>query len=301
MGVEHRVAWFRLANLPVAAKVMLSAFLALVGLGYLIAVGNIYEHHAEADLEPGISMNDLRRVYHGIEKEVTAEVHTRLPSPMLLMVRPGGKMRKHLERGGEPAIRSLMGWLETGAKESAFAQAGSPEPGDPPPQQVIANQCIRCHNPEGVMDDVPYAPSDADEPEYALVARKATGPVGPTTQQTQVISLAPTGRAELVQITHAHILAIPVFTLIVGGLFLSTGLRPVFKAALGCLPMLALCFDFASWWLARLYEPFVYVVAGSGGVFGAAFGLQILCVFGSMWFGRTTLHAAKEGAVGAVA
>jgi len=276
----------RLTSLPASAKLMLTLFLALMGVGYLVAVLNIFEHHTEADLEPGLKLGDLQRVYHGMEKEVTAEVSTTLMSPMQRMVSPGGKMRKYLERGGDPAVRALMSWLEAGAHEDAFAKAGVPQAGDPAPQGVIAGQCIRCHNMQGDVADIPYAMDEESRPVFELVSKKAAPVLGPTTQQAQTVWLAPTGRAELVQITHAHILAIPVFTLIVGLLFFLTGIRPAIKAVLGPLPMLAICFDFASWWLARPYGPFVFFIAAAGGVFGVAFGLQILCVFGSLWFGE---------------
>jgi hypothetical protein len=98
--------------------------------------------------------------------------------------------------------------------------------------------------------------------------------------------LPPTGRTELVQITHVHILAIPVFTLIVGGLFLVTCLPGWFKAVVAPIPMLLLCADFASWWLSRSYEPFIYVIAAVGALLSLALATQIICVFGSLWFGH---------------
>ena len=55
---------FRLVDLPLPAKVTLTAFLALIGSGYLVSALNIFEHHHEADLEPGLTLDDLRRVYH---------------------------------------------------------------------------------------------------------------------------------------------------------------------------------------------------------------------------------------------
>jgi hypothetical protein len=147
------------------------------------------------------------------ERQPSVEVHTSLVSPMQRMVSPGGKMRKHLERGGAPAVRALMTWLEAGAHEDAFAKAGAPQAGDPSPQQVIASQCIHCHNMQGDVADIPYAMDEESQPVFELVSKKAAPMLGPMTQQAQTVSLAPTGRAELVQITHAHILAIPVFTL----------------------------------------------------------------------------------------
>jgi hypothetical protein len=193
-------------------------------------------------------------------------------------------MREYLDPGGEPAIRALVSWLEGGAKEEDFAKGGLVQSGDPSAKDVIAARCVECHVAGGDMEDTPYAASMDSEPEYALVAKVATPEHQPG---RELLTLAPTGLNELVHITHAHILTIPVFTLIVGVLFLMTEFGPKVKLILAPLPMLATVLDLSSWWLARFAEPFVYVIAASGAIFGAAFGLQILGVLWSMWFGGT--------------
>jgi mono/diheme cytochrome c family protein len=265
----------------VPAKIILTAFLLLVGVGYLVALFNIYEHHQDADLEPGLTIDDLRRAYHGLEKNVSGEPQAALPSPMLRMVSPGGKMRKNLEKGGEQDVRVLISWLEEGGGREKFASPGAYGAGTPSPRQVIARNCIRCHNADGGdAEDVPYAPDPDTLPDYELVSVKSRPPV---TSEAGTVYLAPMDRAELVQITHAHMLAIPVFVLIVGWLFLQTGLPERVKILLGPLPMLTLCADFASWWLARPFEPFIYVIAAAGAVFGLSYGLQILAVAYWMW------------------
>jgi len=278
-----------LRDYSVPAKVMLTAFLMLVGAGYLVALFNIYEHHQDADLEPGLTLNDLRRVYHGLETEATEEVQAVLPSPMLKMVSPGGKMRKNLEKGGQQDVETLISWLEEGGQREKFASEGAYGAGTPSPQQVIARNCIRCHHADGGdAEDVPYAPDPDTLPDFERVSAKSTPEAGPTTSEAGTVYLAPEDRAELVQITHAHMLAIPVFVLIVGWLFLQTGFPGRVKLVLGPLPMLALCADFASWWLARPFEPFIYVIAAAGAVFGLSFSLQILCTAYWMWLAPRT-------------
>jgi hypothetical protein len=282
-------SFVRLADLPLPARLLLTPFLALIGVGYFVALLNIYEHHADADLEPGLSFNDLRRVYHGLEKPVSSTTQQRNPSPMQKMTAPGGKMRPKLEKGGEAAVRALTSWLADGAKESDFSRAGVYHAGDPSVQQVIAERCITCHNAaDGVESDVPYAASSDAEPEYGLVIKEAALELGPMVTESKVMHLAPKSVADLVQITHAHILAMPVFAVLIGGLFLLTGLPERFKLLMAPLPLITMCADFASWWLARPFEPFVYVIAAAGAVFGASLGVQILCVFGSLWLGRKT-------------
>jgi len=277
----------RLANLTLPAKLLVTLFLLIVGPGYLFGTANILLQHQDADLEPGLGVDDLRRKFHGLTKQVAPKPDFTVTSTMLEQVIPGGEMREYLEKGGEPAIRSLIAWLEGGADKAEFSQAGLKQPGDPSPQAVIAAQCVECHNAEdGDMADVPFAPSRAAAPDFELVfelaqpesQRDETGP--------RTLTLAPTSVKNLVHITHAHILTMPVFTLLVGALFLMTGLGNPVKLILGPLPMLAVLTDIGSWWAARFIEPFIFVIAASGAVFGATYALQILCVLCSLWCGR---------------
>ncbi|MBC8875962.1 MAG: hypothetical protein H8E44_41590 [Planctomycetes bacterium] len=286
----------RLARLSLSAKALVSLFLLLVGLGYFAATANIYFQHQDADLEPGLTLDDLKRSFHGLEKEITPEAKVTVNSTMLEQVRPGGDMREHLDPGGEPAARALIFWLENGATEEDFAKSGLAQTGDLSAKEVIAAQCIECHNADGGdMEDVPFA-ADADSvPEFTLVAAVATPDVTIHESGPRRVTLAPIGLKKLVHVTHAHILSIPVFTLIVGVLFLMTGCGSTVKLILGPLPMLAVIADIGSWWLARFYEPFIYVIAASGAVFGATYGLQILCILASMWLGRKGDQPASAG------
>ena len=78
-------------------------------------------------------------------------------------------------------------------------------------------------------------------------------------------------------------LSIPVFTLIVSGLYLFSGPQTLARGVLAPIPMFILVLDFGSWWLAREIEAFIYVVAASGAIFGFTFGLQLLVTTISLW------------------
>ncbi|MHB8899810.1 MAG: hypothetical protein ACYC6Y_13775 [Thermoguttaceae bacterium] len=286
---------FRLSRLPLPGKLMVTLFLGLVGLGYLVGTANTVLKHQDADREPGLGIDDLRRTFHGLEKTVTPEAQVTVHSLMLEQVGPEGEMREHLEEGGEPAIRSLVGWLEGGAEEDAFGKADAGQAGDPSPQAVIKGQCIECHNSDGGdMEDLPFAASGQAEPEYGLVMAAAEPEFETRQQGPQTLKLSPISLNQLVQVTHVHVMAIPVFTLAVGMLFLLTGFADWFKLLVGPLPMLAIVLDIGSWWAARFVEPFIFVIAASGAIFGAAFALQIVCILASMWLGL----ADRKGAPG---
>ena len=125
---------YRLANLSPPAKMMITLFLALVGTGYLVATANIYMQHENADLEPGLTLDDLKRSFHGIEKEITPDAKVTVNSAMLEQVREGGDMREYLDAGGEASVHALISWLEGSASEEDFVKPALFQEGDPSAQ-----------------------------------------------------------------------------------------------------------------------------------------------------------------------
>lgn len=267
----------RLARLSVASKLLVTLFLLIIGPGYLFGVANIFIKHHDADIKRAQNpVEDLKATFQ-------REPETTVNSAMLEQVRPGGEMREHLE-DDESATRGLIAWLEAEAKEADFDKSGLLEEGDPSAKEAIASYCIYCHNSDdGDMPDVPFAETADSEPQYDLVYVSAEATI--ETEEAEVATISFKDK-RLVHITHAHILTIPVFTLLVGALFMMTGFGRVVKILLGPLPMLAVLLDIGSWWMARFSVGFIYAILAAGAVFGVAYGLQILGILCSMWFGR---------------
>lgn len=298
----------RLSTLPTAGKVLLTAFLALVGGGYLSAVANLYFQHRMKDRNPALTFDDLVLNFHGGEAGGDAEDPS-LPSAavetsiMLEMVSPGGEMRDELEDGGDPAVRTLIAWLKAGAEFESFDKPGLVEAGDPSPKDVLTDNCVDCHGPYGEREDAPFGGDDFVA-QYSLVQQYAAPPVGgttvstaeatpstePTTSGPSARRVEPQSVSHLALVTHIHMLSIPVFALIVGGLVLLTGLPRGLRGTLAVVPMVTLLFDFSSWWIARAFAPATYVIAAAGAVFGITLAVQLLVVLGSMWFGKRPLR-----------
>ena len=277
----------RLARLSPPAKLLITLLLLIIGPGYLFGMANIYFKHQNADDVPGLTVDDLRATFHGMTKTFPPEDKVIVNSTMLKNVRPGGKMRENLDKGGEPAVRGLITWLEHAAKEDEFTKPGLAQPGDPSAREIIKAHCIKCHNADGGdAEDVPYAATATSEPEYALVMAVAKPDITRQTSGVQTLVIKPMSGSKLVHVTHVHILTMPMFTFVVGVLFLMTGIPQRVKLLIGPLPMLAVLLDISGWWIARFVEPFIYVIAAAGGLFGATYAVQILCVLGSLWFGK---------------
>ncbi|MHB8970523.1 MAG: hypothetical protein ACYC3X_10425 [Pirellulaceae bacterium] len=280
---------FRLARLSLPAKLMITLLLLIIGPGYLFGTANIFFKHQNADGEPGLTVDDLRATFHGMTKTFQLDEKTIVTSAMLKQVRAGGDMREHLDKGGEPAVRGLLTWLENTAKEDEFAKPGLADPGDPSAQQIIKAQCVECHNADGGdMEEVPYAATAESEPEYKLVMVTAKPEITVQAAGLRTLVIKPISESKLVHVTHIHVLTMPIFTFVVGVLFLMTGIPQSIKLLIGPLPLLAVLLDISGWWIARYVEPFIFVIGAAGGLFGATYALQILCVLGSMWLGKKT-------------
>ncbi|GMU24158.1 MAG: hypothetical protein AMXMBFR13_42350 [Phycisphaerae bacterium] len=270
----------RLRQLPVSARLVLTCFLAMVGVGYLMAIANIYYSHRAADGDPQrMTFDDLKAVYSG----VSVEVKEGRPRPSRMQEMIDGKMREFLKTQAEYEI--LSNWLAGGATQEAFTAVA--DGANKSPHDVISERCLRCHNVEGEKGEeeaqkAPFGP-DIFAVDFDSVSKFTASKVDIASNRTTV---GPQSRERLILISHQHMLSIPLFTLITSLLVVFTGLRPRVRDVLVLVPMLTLMVDFAGWWAARQWPPAIWLIALSGPVYGVFFAAQILTAFGSMWFGR---------------
>lgn len=258
-----------LGAIPPGARVMLTAFLLIIGTGYCVAVANIYHSHQMADGKEGMTIDDVRAVYGGLK---VAEGET-VPSRMLTMI--AGAMRQYIDSDEDFTI--LVDWLKAGGTEAGLDE------GSKTPRRVLTLTCLRCHAQSAeteISRKSPFGPDDFDV-DYTMLSSFTSAGAAPAGEPIEVPPQYTIPR--LVLVTHVHMLAIPVFTLIVALLFSMTRFPAMPRAWLTPLPMLALMFDFAGWWLARVSGMFVFVLMGAGAVFGLVFALQILVELVDLW------------------
>ena len=271
-----------LPTMPAGVRVMLSTFLAIIGLGYLAAVANIYHSHQLADGKEGLSVDDIRAVYGGLS--VVRGQDAVIPSRMLTMIR--GAMRQYVN--SEEDYEILETWLKAGGSEAGLNEG----PRRKTPRRALIRNCLRCHarsTGTDISKESPFGP-DEFEVDHAMLSRLVAASV---VSAENTVELPPQYTMQrLVLVSHIHMLAIPMFTLVVALLFMMTRLPATWRALLTPLPMLALVFDFAGWWLARIAGPFAYIILLAGGVYGLVFGFQLVAVLVDLWRSR---HKAANG------
>lgn len=130
---EYGFRGFRLAHLPVSARLGITCFIALIGFGYLTSLGHLFFTYEKADGKPGLTADDLRKTLAGSREKTKMEAK----------LEPGGSMAQYLTDPGERKI--VFDWIHKGAEEGSFE----------PTQAILQKNCVKCHSPNGPMKSAP--------------------------------------------------------------------------------------------------------------------------------------------------
>jgi hypothetical protein len=236
-----------LRDLSPPARLLVTLYLLTVAAGLAAGEFNVLASHAGADGKPGLSMEDLRRVFHG------------RPGWTLLGSKvDGGSMEKHVPVPSER--RTLLAWAAGGAREEGFDAA----------RKVLDLRCVRCHSPAGEKEGSPFADAREAGARYDLVVRYA-GPDRGMSDAARATS------------THAHLLGMGTMFLALGVVFLFTDTpRPV-RAAAVAAPFAGMAIDIGSWWLSILSPAFVWAVVAGGVLVAASAAVLVARPLWEMW------------------
>jgi hypothetical protein len=234
----------RLSRLPRTAKLVISFALVTLGIGYLVAAMNLYLTYSLTDGEPGLTVMDLKRAFYGKRDNtrLAAKIH-------------GGSMEQFLPNPGDK--EKILTWIQDGASEKGYEDLVEP---------ILMQNCIRCHNPEGLQR------------------------FRPLTTYQEVMSVVKIDRGEPVglwaRVAHTHIQSLGLIFLVLGLVFSATSLGSGLKDMIVSLPFLALVVDFGCRFFAKYYPNLVYLMLVSGALLGLSFALMILFPLYEMWIKR---------------
>jgi len=133
--------------LPMSVRVLFTSVLVVFGLGYLMAMIQVWESHAGKDGDPMISGKDLMISYSGNPEGTKLE--SALRGPMSDMLPDEEK-------------KVIFEWLHNKAPQEAFEAKINP---------IIQDYCVACHNPEAN----PHLPNLTTYDGVAKVAAADTG------------------------------------------------------------------------------------------------------------------------------
>jgi hypothetical protein len=118
----HRL-YLHFQELPVSLRVLYTATLLVLGMGYFFAAIHIFASHAGRDGNPSsLSVQDLVIAYSGSKEDTRLEAALR--GPMRGMLPPD-------------EISSIIAWVRRGADQSEYKKAIRP---------ILGKRCIVCHN-----------------------------------------------------------------------------------------------------------------------------------------------------------
>lgn len=124
-GTQQRTRTFtRFRDISVSERILNTCFLLTIGIGYLVALANIYYSLQDLDGKPGLSMDDIMIHYHGSPDQ------TRLGAAIKGIMAPNLKYQSDRE--------AILSWIKNGASEAEYNDHIAP---------IINRDCTTCHSP----------------------------------------------------------------------------------------------------------------------------------------------------------
>ena len=142
-GYRQKGAFRRFNTISISEKILNTCFLLTIGIGYLVALANLYYTHQGHDGKPGLSIDDLMINYHGSPDQ------TRLGTAIKGVMEPNLKYKSDRD--------VILKWIQNGAQEAEYNDHIAP---------VLNRDCIACHSPA-------VNPSLPDLTQYAGVSEVA--------------------------------------------------------------------------------------------------------------------------------
>jgi len=114
----------RFYDCSLSEKLLYTAFLLLMGTGYLMALVYLYTSHEGHDGKPGVSINDISENYYGNRSGTRLEAAIR------------GPMAGYIQQLDDR--HHIVAWLKSGAPEPGYRTTVRP---------ILERSCLQCHSP----------------------------------------------------------------------------------------------------------------------------------------------------------
>jgi len=299
-----------LRRLPLPARLVLSAFLISVGIGYVSALVQLHFQHAK----PGNAVptpEDAARIYHGVEgARPISQIERLLEADPSLEFSGTGQMRTAFSsksKGWEAAVanrmqkdeidekkaeelltterdvqrQSMLAWIRAGAKKSEWEKNAFVLPPEIDTKHLPAQYMIKEGNKTAVKIQLLFENrcSTCHNPkgeasEFPLVNFEKD--IRPRVTPEAGAGNGAMSLTKLAQTTHVHLLG---FSMLYGmtGLILAFSSYPCWLKVILCpLPLVAQVIDISCWWLARIDPMFAHVIMITGGIVALSLVSQII-------------------------
>jgi hypothetical protein len=113
----------RFRDISVSERILNTVFLLAIGVGYLVALSNLYLTHQGRDSKEGLSIEDVVVYYHG------SQAQTRLGNAITGIMEPNLKVKSDKD--------VILKWIKAGADEAGYDQKIAP---------ILNRDCVTCHS-----------------------------------------------------------------------------------------------------------------------------------------------------------
>ena len=302
---------FTLRDLTLPARLVLSAFLFTVGLGYLSAMVQLHMKHSDRDGEALPTTDNLVARFSGLAKPnpnpstapcskidslisgdpKALDVSKENMAPAFFAKSKGWEALQDRRRTANGALeaerenerQAMLAWVrsEASVKKAAYEADRFPLPdalkAKPLTAEFAAGDAIKIRS----LINERCAKCHAEQGErslgsYAHLEPLARPPSQDLIDGKWVRSSKQISVEALTQSTHAHLLSFAVLFTLTGLTFAFTSYPGFFRSTLGPIVLIAQVTDIACWWLARVpgYGPmFATAIVGTGSVVGIGLSL----------------------------
>lgn len=243
---------FRLRDLSAGARIGFTALCVVFFGGLLASAAHMVMHYENRDERPGLTLDDIRAQYHGLQST----------SPILKALarnHPPELERKHRD--------TLVAWLSGSRITEEYDDL---DLGDAAPAEIIARNCVECHSrraPEAQAEARRLPLEYWDDVKKVAFSRQ----INRTPDRVIVASL------------HAHALGLGAMSAAIALLAAFTAWPRRLVGGLVGLSGVALLADLSGQWLARTQVGFVYMIVGGGAAYALSTSALLLLVLGELW------------------
>lgn len=241
------------SELPYSQRVLYTAALLVLGVGYLFALLNVYFTYAgRAGGNPHLlTADDLIVAYSGSGKG--SRLESALRGPMAAMLPSDDR-------------NVVMAWAAEGGARPGY---------DKNVRGLLDKYCMQCHDGSN-----PHLPNLNGYDNLKKVTEKDTGAAIPT----------------LVRVSHIHLFGMTFIFFLTGLMFSHAYVRPVwFKCTVVAVPFAGIMIDVASWYMIKVFHPFVYLEIAAGMVLAACFAFMWLVALYQMWLSNAPEMVRERG------
>ena len=242
----------RLRDLPLGARLGFTCVVATIGGGLVMSATHMVSHHGNRDERPGLTLDDVRSQYHGLNAT----------APLLVWIENG-----HPETLTPAAKEPLVKWLKSSRVAEDYDNI---DMGDNSPAELIAKNCLSCHSRKA--------------PESQSIAKKMPLDTWEDVKKVAFTrKINKTGDNVIAASLHTHALGLGSLAAVTIMLAMCTAWNRKLVSALIFIACAGLFIDLTCQWFAKSSMPLIYGIVGGGAAYAGATGLLLILIFAELW------------------